>query len=146
MLARYPPSTILFQLLLPDRDTLLDLLNDITGAGICLGTVPGTHYNDKDVLTNRKPSDSVDDINVLEPELLCRIFRNILQFLYCDILVRFKFHLCDIIITDNPIKDYDSTRSLFLSCFDESTNINIIGLNCDHGYPQLTPRNRWEHC
>ena len=144
--AWYPPSTFFCQLLLPDRDTLLDLLNDITGACICLGTVPGTHHNDKDILTNRKPTDPVDDIDVLEPELLCRIFGNLLKFRYCDILVCFEFHLRYLIIPDNTIKDYDSTRSLFLSHFDESTNINIIGLNCDHGSPQLPPRNRWENC
>ena len=67
--ARYPPPTFLCQLLLPDWDTFLDLLNDITGAGICFRTVPGTHNNYQDILTNRKPSDPMDDIDMQEPEL-----------------------------------------------------------------------------
>ena len=63
MLTGNPPVAISAQLLLPDRDTFFNLLDDIAGTCVGLGAVTGTDNNDQDVLSNGELPDPVDDIH-----------------------------------------------------------------------------------
>src|SRR5665647_3573909 len=48
-----------------------------------------------------------------EPELFCRVLCDLLEFLNCNILVGFEFHLRNIIIPDNTIEDDNGTLKLW---------------------------------
>jgi hypothetical protein len=142
-LAIHPTGvTVHIVLFLPDRDSMLHFIDDVSARGECFGTMPGAYANPYRHVTDRQVPDSVYACGKCDTESLDSVGYDPLAFLDCERLERLVLEMADgktvIVVADPALEGRIAASSGIGQLCAQLGFVDLLTRKTEHGHVALS--------